>query len=76
MHRLFDGGHGAALEDFWNLMMMHPHAAGGFLWALHNEGVVRQDRHDSIDVAGNAAPDGIVGPHREREGSYYTIREL
>ncbi len=76
MHGLYDGGHGAALEDFWNLMMTHPHAAGGFLWSLHDEGVVRQDRHDSIDVAGNAAPDGIVGPHREREGSYYTIKEL
>jgi hypothetical protein len=76
MHGLFDGGHGAALEDFWNEMMKHPHAAGGFLWSLHDEGVVRQDRHDSIDIVGNAAPDGIVGPHREREGSYYTIREL
>ena len=76
MHGLFDGGHGAALEDFWNEMMKHPHAAGGFLWSLHDEGVVRADRHDSIDVAGNAAPDGIVGPHREKEGSYYTIKEL
>lgn len=76
MHGLFDGGHGAALEDFWSEMMKHPHAAGGFLWSLHDEGVVRGDRHDSIDVAGNQAPDGIVGPHREREGSYYAIREI
>ena len=76
MHGLFDGGQGAALEDFWNEMMKHPHAAGGFLWSFHDEGVVRGDRHDSIDVAGNSAPDGIVGPHREREGSYYTIREM
>ena len=76
MHGLFDGGHGAALEDFWNEMMKHPYAAGGFLWSLHDEGVVRNDRHDSIDVAGNAAPDGIVGPHREKEGSYFTIKEL
>jgi hypothetical protein len=75
-HGLFDGGHGAILEDFWQLMMTHPHAAGGFLWSLHDEGVVRADRQDSIDVAGNAAPDGIVGPHREKEGSYYTIKEL
>ncbi|MEP7111026.1 MAG: glycoside hydrolase family 2 TIM barrel-domain containing protein [Ferruginibacter sp.] len=76
MHGLFDGGHGAALEDFWNAMMKHPHNAGGFLWALHDEGVVRADRHDSIDVNGNSAPDGIVGPHREKEGSYYTIKEI
>lgn len=76
MHGLYDGGHGAGLEDFWNLMLKHPANAGGFLWALHDEGVVRADRKDSIDVAGNAAPDGIVGPHREKEGSYYTIKEL
>lgn len=76
MHGLFDGGHGAALEDFWNEMMKHPHFAGGFLWSFHDEGLVRSDRHDSIDVEGSAAPDGIVGPHREKEGSYYTIKEL
>jgi len=76
MHGLFDGGHGAALEDFWNEMLKHPHLGGGFLWSFHDEGVVRGDRHDSIDVAGNAAPDGITGPHREREASYYTIKEL
>jgi hypothetical protein len=29
-----------------------------------------------IDTAGNQAPDGIVGPYREREGSFYTIKEL
>ncbi len=76
MHGLFDGGHGAALEDFWNEMLKHPHLGGGFLWSFHDEGVVRGDRHDSIDVAGNAAPDGITGPHREKEASYYTIKEL
>ena len=76
MHGLFDGGHGAALEDFWNEMMKHPHLGGGFLWSLHDEGLVRADWHDSIDVAGNRGPDGIVGPHREKEGSYYTIKEL
>ena len=76
MHGLFDGGQGAALEDFWNEMMMYPRAAGGFLWSFHDEGIVRADRHDSIDVAGNAAPDGILGPHREKEGSYYTIKEI
>jgi hypothetical protein len=76
MHGLYDGGHGAALEDFWNEMMKHPHFAGGFLWALHDEGAVRTDSASVIDVAGNLAPDGIVGPHREKEASYYTIKEL
>lgn len=76
MHGLFDGGHGAALADFWNEMLKNPRAAGGFLWSFHDEGIVRSDRHDSIDVAGNSAPDGILGPHREKEGSFYTIKEL
>ncbi|MEO7309144.1 MAG: glycoside hydrolase family 2 TIM barrel-domain containing protein [Chitinophagaceae bacterium] len=76
MHGLFDGGHGASLSDFWSTMMKSPISAGGFLWSLHDEGVVRADRHDSIDVQGNLAPDGIVGPHREKEGSYYAIKEI
>jgi hypothetical protein len=76
MHGLFDGGHGAGLDDFWNEMMKHRAFAGGFLWSLHDEGVVRKDKNDSIDVAGNSAPDGIVGPHREKEASFYTIKEI
>ncbi len=76
MHGLFDGGHGAALEDFWNEMMKNPRSAGGFLWSFHDEGVVRSDKNNEIDVAGNQAPDGILGPHREKEGSFYTIKEI
>lgn len=76
IHGLYDGGHGAGLDDYWNLMLQNPRHAGGFLWALFDEGVVRKDRHDSIDTYGNNAPDGIVGPHREKEGSYYTIKEI
>ena len=76
MHGLHDGGHAAGLEDFWNLMLKHPYNAGGFLWALHDEGTARTDRNGQIDVAGNAAPDGIVGPHREKEGSFFAIKEI
>ncbi len=76
IHGLYDGGNGAGLEDYWNLMRKNPRHAGGFLWALLDEGVVRKDKHDSIDTYGNNAPDGIVGPHREKEGSYYTIKEI
>lgn len=76
MHGLFDGGHRAAFDDFWSEMTKHPYLAGGFLWSLHDEGVVRTDKGGVIDVAGNAAPDGIVGPHREKEGSFYTIKEI
>jgi hypothetical protein len=76
MHGLYDGGHAAGLDDFWNAMLSHPYSAGGFLWAFHDEGVVRHDRGDSIDTYKNNAPDGIVGPHREKEGSYFAIKEI
>ena len=76
MHGLYDGGHGAGLDDFWNEMNKHKHFAGAFLWSLHDEGVVRTDRGGKIDIAGNLAPDGIVGPHREKEASYFTIKEI
>ncbi len=76
MHGLFDGGHGAALEDFWREMMKMPTAAGGFLWSFHDEGIVRSDKNNMIDVAGNQAPDGILGPHREKEGSFFAIKQI
>jgi hypothetical protein len=76
IHGLYDGGHGASLEDYWNLMKKNPHHAGGFLWVLADEGVLRRDLKDSMDTDGNHAPDGIVGPHGEKEGSYYTIKEI
>lgn len=76
LHGLHDGGHGAGLDDYWELMWKSPLSAGGFLWNLADEGVVRQDINDSIDVKGNYAPDGIVGPHHEKEGSFYAIKEI
>jgi len=76
LHGLYDGGHGAGLEDYWEAMWKNPLSAGGFLWSLADEGVVRRDKHDSIDTDGNHGPDGIVGPHHEREGSYYAIKEI
>ncbi len=76
MHGLYDGGQGAGLDDFWSLMNKHPYFAGGFLWSFHDEGVARTDRNGEIDIQGNQAPDGILGPHREKEGSFYTIKEI
>lgn len=76
LHGLYDGGHGAGLDDYWNLMEHAPLSAGAFLWVFADEGIVRRDKNDSIDTHGNRAPDGIVGPHREKEGSYYTIKEI
>ena len=76
MHGLYDGGAGAALDDFWNLMLKHPHGAGGFIWALLDEAVIRTDKNGTYDTDGNHAPDGIVGPHREKEASFYTIKNI
>jgi hypothetical protein len=76
LHGLYDGGHGAGLEDYWEAMWKNPLSAGGFLWSLADEGVVRRDKNDSIDTDGNHGPDGIVGPHHEKEGSYYAIKEI
>ncbi len=76
LHGLYDGGLGAGLEDFWDLMLERPRSAGGFLWVFADEAVVRTDRNGSLDADGNHAPDGILGPHREKEGSFYAIREI
>lgn len=76
LHGLYDGGAGAGLEDYWNVLSRGPVGSGGFLWALVDEGVVRTDLDGVIDAEKNRGPDGIVGPHREREGSFHTIREI
>lgn len=74
LHGLYDGGGGAGLADYWELMRKSPVLGGGFLWVLFDEGIKRPD--GTIDCAGNQAPDGIVGPYREREASFYTIKEI
>ncbi len=76
LHALYDGGGGAGLDDYWEIMRTSPVSAGGFIWALVDEGVARTDQGGKIDVHGNRAPDGLVGPHREREGSFNTVREI
>lgn len=76
LHAQDDGGAAAALNDFWELHWQAKRSGGGFLWALLDEGIVRTDRNGSIDVNGVNAPDGIVGPHREKEGSYGAIKEI
>lgn len=76
LHGLYDGGHGAGLYDYWEMMRKHPPCIGGFLWVLADEGVKRVDMDGFIDNQGNFGADGIVGPHHEKEGSYYTIKQL
>jgi hypothetical protein len=76
LHGLFDGGHGAGLDDFWAVMGEKPHAAGGFLWDWADEAVARADDNGRLDAHRDLAPDGIVGPHHEKEGSYFTVRDI
>ena len=76
LHGLYDGGHGAGLRDYWEQMWHDPLSAGGFLWDFSDEGVVRTDRNGELDTDGDHGPDGILGPYREKEASYYTIKEV
>jgi hypothetical protein len=76
MHGNYDGGAGAGLEDFWNAILDHPYGAGGFIWVFADGGIRRVDKDSTMDTADDSAPDGILGPHREKEASFYTIKEL
>lgn len=76
LHGLYDGGMGAGLDDYWRALVASPVGAGIFLWVLHDEGVVRTDQGGRVDVFSTFAPDGIVGPHFEKEGSYGAIRDV
>jgi len=75
-HGLYDQGNGAGMEDFWLKYMESPLFAGAFTWAFSDEAVKRSDKGGILDSDGFNAPDGILGPYREKEGSYYTIREI
>ena len=76
LHGLNDGGHGAGLDEQWEFMVSKPLSAGAFLWVFADEGVERRDKNDSIDADGNRGPDGILGPYHEKEGSFYTVKEI
>jgi hypothetical protein len=76
LHGLYDGGHGAGLADLWSRMLHSPLAVGAFLWDLADEGIVRTDRDGALDTDGNHGADGIVGPYREKEASFFTIQEI
>lgn len=76
LHGLYDGGIGAGLHDYWDVMKKSPTVAGGFFWVFADESVARTDQGGRLDSDGNHAPDGIVGPHHEKEGSFYTVKEI
>ncbi|MDL2244484.1 beta-galactosidase [Parabacteroides sp. OttesenSCG-928-J18] len=75
-HGMYDQGHGAGLEDFWNQYTAHPLFAGGFMWDFSDNAVRRSDKGGILDSDGSNGTDGIVGPYREKEGSYYTVRDV
>ncbi|MFD1770794.1 glycoside hydrolase family 2 protein [Sphingobacterium suaedae] len=76
IHGLYDGGHGAGLDDFWNLMRLNPLSAGMFLWDFSDQAVVRTDKGGILDTDKDHGADGILGPYREKEGSFFTIKEI
>jgi hypothetical protein len=76
LHSQDDGGGGAAMEDFWELHWKSQKSAGGFIWAMIDEAVVRTDLNNVLDANGLNANDGILGPHREKEGSFYALRKI
>ncbi len=76
LHGLYDGGSGAGLNEYWDAILKSKAGAGGILWSFVDEDVKRVDKGGILDSAGNQAPDGIVGPYREREGSFYTVKQI
>lgn len=75
-HGMYDQGHGAGLKDFWNRYTTHPLFAGGFMWDFSDNAVRRVDKGGILDSDGSNGTDGILGPYRQKEGSYYTVREV
>lgn len=76
LHAQYDKGAGAGLEDYWENYNRNPMFAGGFIWSFADEAVCRTDKNGILDSDGPNGPDGILGPNREKEGSFYTIREV
>lgn len=74
MHAMYDQGGGAGLRDFWDRWSTNPLFAGGFIWVFCDEAPKRSDKGGMLDSDKSNAPDGVVGPRREKEGSYYAIR--
>ncbi len=76
LHGLYDGGLGSGFHDYWEVLRKSPRLGGAFFWVMIDDGVVRTDKGGIVDNEGDQGPDGIMGPRREKEGSYYTIKEI
>lgn len=75
MHAMYDQGGGAGMREFWDRWLTNPMFAGGFIWVYCDEAPKRTDKGGILDSDKSNAPDGVVGPRREKEGSFYAIRE-
>jgi len=76
LHSQDDGGAGSGMADFWELHWNAKRSGGGFIWALLDEAVARTDYNNVLDANGLNANDGILGPHREKEGSFFALKEI
>ncbi len=76
MHGMYDQGHGAGLEDFWVKYTASPLFVGGFMWDFSDNAVRRTDRGGALDSDASNGADGILGPYREKEASYFTVRDV
>ncbi|APY11627.1 hypothetical protein BWZ22_10400 [Seonamhaeicola sp. S2-3] len=76
LHALYDGGGGANLKTYWDLFEKSKVGGGITIWALYDEGLLRTDKGYTVDNQYSKASDGIVGPHGEKDGSFYAIREI
>ncbi|HEX2860362.1 MAG TPA: glycoside hydrolase family 2 TIM barrel-domain containing protein, partial [Lacunisphaera sp.] len=76
LHALYDGGAGAGLHDYWQAILASRFGAGAFIWDYADEAIARSDRGGKLDPFSTFAPDGIVGPNFEKEGSYHTLRHV
>lgn len=76
LHAQDDGGAAAGLADIWELHWEAKLGGGGFIWNFADEGIVRTDFNGAIDVNRVNAPDGILGPYRQKEGSFFAIKEI
>jgi hypothetical protein len=76
LHALYDGGGGASLQQYWDAERTAPNGVGMWTWSWDDEGIIRGDQGGIMDVRGASAPDGIVGPYREKEASYYSYKKI
>jgi hypothetical protein len=76
LHGLYDGGAGTGLQDYWDAILKSKAGGGGIIWAFVDEDIKRVDRGGILDSNGNLAPDGVLGPYREREASFFAVKQV